>query len=127
VRDLISIIVGIAVGFAWLAIWHFVFLHAFGITVLRRKLEDHATRRERMKQLGKLRYILISGVLGVGLSFGLAITAADLVAHYSHGWVFAIVKLVLFSVFFGWFNGARTWSEVFRDPVPFPPNYPPLK
>jgi len=77
--------------------------------------------------MGKLRYILIFGVLGFGLAFGLGITAAGLLDHPSHGLVFNISKLVLSSVLFGWFQGARTWSEAFRDPVPFPPNYPPPK
>lgn len=125
-RDLISIIVGIAIGLAWLVIWHFFALHVFGIAVFRRKVEDRVSRRERIKQMGKLRYILMFGVLGFGLAFGLAMSTSDLLAHHPHGWISAIVKLVLFSVFFGWSDGARLWSEV-RDPVPFPPNYPPLK
>ena len=125
-RDLISIIVGLAVSFAWLAIWHFFTLHVLGIAVFRRKLDDRASRRERMKQMGRLRYILMFGVLGFGLAFGLAMSTSDLLGHDSDGWISAIVKLVLLSVSFGWFAGARLWSEV-RDPVPFPPNYPPLK
>ena len=72
--------------------------------------------------MGKLRYILIFGVLGFGLAFGLGIATAGLLEH---GLVFNIAKLVLSSVLFCWFQGARTWSEAFRDPVPFPPNYPP--
>jgi len=63
--------------------------------------------------MGKLRYILIFGVLGFGLAFGLGITAAGLLDHPSHGLVFNISKLVLSSVLFGWFQGARTWSEAF--------------
>ena len=77
--------------------------------------------------MGKLRYILIFGVLGFGVALGLAITTGDLLAQESHGWVAAVGKLVLLSVLVGWFQGAWTWSENFRDPVPFPPNYPPPK
>ena len=125
-RLFVSIIVVVTVGLAWLAIWASV-LHVLGITVFSRKTEDRATRQERKKQLGKLRYILIFGVLGSGLAFGLGITAADVLRHDSHDWVSTIAKLVFLSVLFGWFQGARTWNEAFRNPVPFPPNYPPQK
>jgi hypothetical protein len=104
-------------------------LHLFGIAffAFRRRPEDRASRRERIKQMGKLRYILMFGVLGFGLALGLGITTADLLVQESHGWVAVVGKLVLLSVLGGWFQGARTWSENFRDPVPFPPNYPPAK
>lgn len=122
----ISIAAGIAVAFAWLAIWA-LSLHAFGISAFARQVEDRASRRERIKRMGKLRYILIFGVLGSGLGFGLALVTADFLRHDSFGWISEIVKLAFLTVFFGWFLGARTWSETFRDPVPFPPNYPPAK
>jgi hypothetical protein len=122
----VSIILGIAVGLAWLAIWAYS-LHVFGIAAFSWRADDRSSRRERIKHMGKLRYILIFGVLGSGLAFGLGITAADLLGRDSHGWVFAIAKLVFLSVLFGWFQGARTWSEGFSDPVPFPPDYPPPK
>ncbi len=121
-RLFISIIVGVAVGLAWLAIWAFS-VRAFGIAVFSRQAEDRIRKRKRIKQMGKLRYILIYGVLGFGITFGLAITAADFIGHISHGWVAEIGKFVFLSAIFGWFQGARTWSEAFRDPVPFPPNY----
>jgi hypothetical protein len=124
VHWLISIAAGITVAFAWIGIWAFS-LHALGIAPLRRRAEDRADRRERLKRMGKLRYILIFGMLGTGLAFGLAITAADFLEHNSHSWGLAIGKLVFLSVLFGWFSGARTWSEAFREPVPFPPNYAP--
>jgi hypothetical protein len=77
--------------------------------------------------MGKLRYILMFGVLGFGLALGLAITTVDLLAQESHGWIAVVEKFVLLSVLGGWFLGAWTWSENFRDPVPFPPNYQPPK
>jgi len=76
--------------------------------------------------MGKLRYILIFGVLGFGLAFGLGTTAVEFLGHDSHGWVEACAKFVFSSLFFGGFYGAWTWSEI-RDPVPFPPNYGPPK
>jgi hypothetical protein len=122
-------IVGVAVALAWTAIWAYC-LHLFGIAfsaVFTRRPEDRASRRERIKEMGKLRYILIFGVLGSGLALGLGITTADLLAHESHSWGAVVWKLVLLSVLGGWFQGAWTWSENFRDPVPFPPNYLPPK
>jgi MFS family permease len=125
VRGLLSIIVGIAVGLFWLALWAYS-LRLFGIEALRRQAKDRTVMRERMKRMGKFRYILIFGVLGAGLAFGLALTTADLLEHLSHGWVLTIAKLVFLSVLFGWFQGARNWNG-FKDPVSFPPNYPPPK
>lgn len=119
---LVSIIAGVAVALAWIGIWGFS-VHVLGIAPLfRRRAEDRAARRERLKRMGKLRYILIFGVLGSGLAFGLAITAADFLAHTSHSWVFAIGKFAFSSALFGWYIGWRNWSAAFREPVPFPPN-----
>jgi hypothetical protein len=129
VREFVFIIIAIAVALAWMGIWAYC-LHLFGfafLAVFSRKPEDRASRRERIKQMGKLRYILMFGVLGFGLALGLGITTADLLAQESHGWVAVVGKLVLLSVLGGWFQGARIWNEAFRDPVPFPPNYPPPK
>ena len=120
------IIIGVAVAVVWMAIWAFA-LHAFGIPVLRRTVEDRAIRRERIKQMGKVRYILIFGVLGYGIPFGLALTTADLLRHDPHDWISAATQFVLISVLAGWFHGAMTWSEHFRNPVPFPPSFPPMQ
>jgi len=120
----ISVALGVAVAFGWSAIWVAV-LRVFAIPVLIRTPEDKAAQKQRIHQMGKLRYILIFGVLGSGIAFGLGLTTADFLDHLWHGWGFGIAKLVFVSVLFGWFNGARTWSEGF--PVPFPPNYPPAK
>ena len=121
----VSIVAGIALGLAWLGIWA-LSLRLFGIPVLSRQVEDRVRRRERIKEMGKLWYTLIFGVVGYGLAFGLGITAAGLLDHDSRSLGFVIAKLVLSSVFFGCFHGVSTWSE-FRDPVPFPPTYPPTK
>ena len=123
-RESVSIIVGIAVALAWMAVWSYG-LHLFGIAftaVFMRRPEDRARRRERIKRMGKRRYILVFGVLGFGLAMGLATTSGDLLARESHGWFAEVEKFVLSSVLGGWFFGSWTWSENFRDPVPFPPN-----
>jgi hypothetical protein len=54
-------------------------------------------------------------------------TVVDLLELHSRGWLAELAKLALMSMLLGWFQGARTWSEAFRDPVPFPPDYPPAK
>jgi len=129
VQWFIDIVRAIAIALAWMAIWAYC-LHLFGIAfsaVFMRQPEDRARRRERIKRMGKLRYILIFGVLGFGVAMGLAITTSDLLAQQSHGWIAVVEKFVLLSVLVGWLQGAWTWSENFRDPVPFPPNYPPPK
>ena len=71
----VSIVAGTALGLAWLGIWA-LSLRLFGVPVLSRQVEDRARRRERIKEMGKLWYILIFGVVGYGLAFGLGITAA---------------------------------------------------
>jgi len=126
VRWFASIVAGIAVVAAWLAIWTFL-LHSFGISAFPREPENRASRRERIKRMGELRYILVFGVFGFGLAFGLAITVADLLTFDFRGWTSVLGKLAMLTVLFGWLHGARTWSEAFRDPVPFPPEYPPPK
>ena len=125
-RWFVTIIAGVAVAFVWLTFWAFV-LRAFGIPVFRRTPEERDSRRERLKRMGKFRYVLIFGVLGPGVGFGLALITAELLDHNSHGWAYAATKLAALSVLFGWFHGARTWNEAFRDPVPFPPKYAPPK
>lgn len=125
-RAFVPIVVGVAVAFAWLTVWVFT-LRAFGVRVFAAKLEDRASRRERLRQIGKLRYVVIFGLLGTGVAFGLAIITAELLAYDSHSWVSEGVLLLLVSVLLGWYNGARSWREAFRDPAPFPPSYPPPK
>jgi hypothetical protein len=122
----IPILCGVAVGLVWLAIWAST-LRAFGILVLSRIPEERSQRRERFLRMGKLRYILIFGVFGSGLPLGLGITTAGLIGHSSGGWVGAVAKVVLLSLLGGWLNGARSWNDAVRYPVPFPPDYASLK
>ena len=125
-REVAFVMVGIAVGLVWMAIWAGL-LHVFGIAPFSRKVEDSASTRERLKRLGKVRYIATFGVLRVGLAFGLAMTTIDLVSQRSVGWSSESIKLVFFAVFYGLFMGFWNWRRAFRDPVPFPPEYPPPK
>jgi hypothetical protein len=120
---LIAVIVGVAVAFIWLIIWAYVLRMIFRVSLLQRKPEDRESRRERMKELGKLRYILLFGLLGYGFGFALALTTADLLTNRSLGIEVQAGKLLFLTVVFGWFQGARSWSEAFRDPTPFPPRY----
>jgi len=68
-RELGVVVAGIAIAFAWLTIWA-GFLHIFDLSPFRRKMTDRDVRRERLKALGKLRYILMFGVLGPDLRSG---------------------------------------------------------
>jgi hypothetical protein len=125
VRDAGSILAGIAVGLAWLVLWDRLLLGR-GVHLLQRKAEDRARRRERLKQMGKLRYVLLFGVLGYGFAFGLALTVADYIGRNAFGWTRELSRLVFLALVFGLFQGFRNWGE-FRDSVPFPPNYPAQK
>jgi len=70
------------------------------------------------------RNTIIFGVLGSGLAFGLAMITIDLVGDHSHGLAPELIKLLFSSVFFGLFQGSWGWRNAFREPVPFPPEYP---
>jgi|ERR1700735_213451 len=125
-REVAVFIAGLAFAFAWLAIWA-GFLHIFGFSPFRRKIEDSASKRQRLKRLGKLRYILTFGVLGPGFAFGLAMITMDVLSNRSRGWVSESIKFAFFAVFFGLFQGFGSWRNELRDPVSFPPAYPPVK
>jgi hypothetical protein len=125
-REVVLVIVGIAVALVWAAIWTGL-LHVLGVAPVSRKIEDPASTRERLKRLGKLKYIVIFGVLGPGFAFGLAMITIDFAGHRSTSWPSELIKLVLFAVFFGLIQGLWRWQRVLRDPVPFPPVYPPAK
>jgi uncharacterized membrane protein len=125
-REFAFVMAGIAAGIVWLAIWA-GFLQVFGIAPGLRNVEDSVSKRERLNRLGKLKYILIFGVLGYGLAFGLAMITVDLVSYRSQGWASELTKLLLFTVCIGLFQGLWGWHRAFRDPVPFPPDYPPAK
>lgn len=87
-RDFIlPLAAGVAVAFAWLVLWA-VSLHAFGIPVLKRNPEEREARKERLRAMGKWRYVLIFGVLGSGLGFGLGIVVANMIGtpHF-RGWI----------------------------------------
>ena len=122
VRFAASILGGVIVGFAWIAILSLA-LRYFGIRLWSREFQSE--RRERLKQLGKPKYVLTFGVCGYGISVGLAIASARLMAGDVSGWHRQSVELIFTSLLVGLFQGYRGWNEAFRDPVPFPPNYTP--
>lgn len=111
-RDFIlPVVAGVAVAFAWLGLWA-ISLHAFGIPVLKRNPEERGARKERLLAMGKWRYVLIIGVLGSGLGFGLGTVVADMIAtpHF-RGWIRAATQLVLSMVFFGLWSGVPLHSR----------------
>jgi hypothetical protein len=125
-REVVLVMFGIAVALVWAAIWTGL-LHVLGIAPVSRKVEDQTSTRERLKRVGKLKYIVIFGVLGPGLGFGLAMITIDFADHRSAGWLSELIKLILLAVGFGLIQGPWRWHRAFRDPVPFPPVYPPAK
>jgi hypothetical protein len=112
--------------FAWVVVWALV-LRAFGIAAFSRTLEGRAARRNRLQRMGKLLYVIIFGLTGVGPAFGLGMTVAGELDHASHNWISPIAKFLLLSLFMGLFYGLKTWTESIREPVPYPPIYPPMK
>jgi hypothetical protein len=69
--------------------------------------------------MGKLRYILIFGVLGNGFAFGLAIAVATGASFCKLGRAAAIFGAV--SLLGECFHGVRTWNHFFHTEVSFPP------
>jgi hypothetical protein len=122
---LISTFGGIAMILCWIAIWNRV-LRGFGVALFGRTPEERSARRERIIRMGKFRYIVIHGVLGFGLAFGIAMVSRDVFGGDSPKFIAALWKLLATSVLFGWLHGTTTWNESFSDKDPFPPRYPPL-
>jgi hypothetical protein len=124
-RDFVlPVTAGVAVAFGWLALWG-IFLRACGIPALKRSPEERAARKERIVAMGKLRYVIIFGILGKGMGFGLAMVVANNIGmqHFS-GWR-AATQLAVWMIFYGLWYGVATWNQSFRGEVPFPPHYPP--
>jgi hypothetical protein len=128
---LASVLVGVVVAFAWAALWA-VALRSFGLPVLMRTPEECATRKQRILQLGKLRYVALFGVLGNGVAFGLAVAIAITLdtRMVTRGpfnvWRGAVIFGAM-AVLGGCFHGLRSWYQLFRTEVLFPPAYPPMK
>jgi hypothetical protein len=82
--------------------------------------------------MGKLQYILVYGILGYGCAMGLGIAAAIMLSHrlMSHRpveWSEGALLFGVIALLGGSLHGLRTWNELFRVDVPFPPVYPPQK
>jgi hypothetical protein len=124
VRELvIPIVVGVAIAFAWMAVWALA-LHASGIPVLMRTPEDIASRKQRIIKMGKFRYILIFGLLGYGFAFGLGISIALMMSRGRYDWVYGATMFGAISLVGGLMNGIRAWNHLFSVQTPFPPDYP---
>jgi hypothetical protein len=120
----IEITVVLAVVLGWLVLWS-IALRAFDVP-LPLTPEGRASRRERILRMGKVRYILVFGMLGPGLAMGLGMTVSGLLGH-SLDWVGAAIRILLWTVLFGWWQGARVWNLSFRGEIAFPPRFPPQR
>ena len=123
---IIPIVVGVAIAFAWMAVWALA-LRAVGVPVLMRTPEERNARKQWVLQMGKLRYILIFGVLGRGFGYGLGISIALMVSRGHYNWGYAATMFGTISVVVGLMNGIRAWNQLFRVETPFPPRYPTSK
>ena len=115
---------GVAVAVTWMAVWALL-LRAFGFPILCKSSEERATRKERILAMGKWRYVLTFGVLGMGFALGLGNVVASIMEGSHFSWMPAGIQLALWMVFCGLWNGVMKWNQTFRAEVPFPPSYPP--
>lgn len=123
---IIPIVVGVAIAFAWMAVWA-LGLRAVGVPVLMRTPEERNARKQRILQMGKLRYTLVFGVLGSGFGYGLGISIALMMSRGHYNWGYAATMFGAISVVVGLMNGIRAWNRLFRVETPFPPHYPTSK
>ena len=124
---IIPIVVGVAIAFAWMAVWA-LGLRAVGVPVLMRTPEERNARKQRILQMGKLRYTLVFGVFGSGFGYGLGISIALMVSRGHYNWGYAATMFGAISVVAGlmkWHKEHGTNS--FRVETPFPPHYPTSK
>jgi hypothetical protein len=88
----------------------------------RRKAEDRMRIRERLMHMGQLKYILTVGLLGSGLTLGLAMATFDLCLDPSpHDWPREVFKVAFLSLFYGLLSGAIGWDAAFSDKGDPPP------
>jgi hypothetical protein len=124
--SLTSIGLGLLVGFAWLLVWGIV-LRAPIIVWLVRSPEERALRKQRFTRMGRLRFILLVGILGTGLAFALSMTVSGIMYGGTLSWRWMNAKVVFMSLSFGIFQGSISWDSHFQKEIAFPPHYPPLK
>jgi len=123
-RLIVSIAAGVAVSLAWSALC-LIAIRACGIPVLIRTSEQRAPKKQHMIQMGRLRYVLIFGVIGNGIPYGLGIATAIMMDRYFANCGEGAIIFGVVSLLYGIFNGVKGWNAVFRTEVPFPPAYPP--
>lgn len=125
-RDfVIPLAVVLVVASAWTAMCVLV-MRAFGISSWTLTPAQQATRKQSFLQLGRWRYVLIFGILCHGFAMGFGIATAIAIMSGTHRST-AVVIFGTIAVFTSCMSGIRTWNELFRTEVPFPPLYPPFK
>ena len=118
-RDfVIPLAVGLVLAFAWMAICLLV-MRALGIPSWMLTPAQLAARKQRLLQMGRWRYVLFFGILCHGFAMGLLIATAIAIMP---GTLFGTI-----AVFSRCMSGVKTWNELFRAEVPFPPLCPPFK
>lgn len=116
---MLGFMIGLAAGCLWLLLWGLV-LRAAGIPVYGKSPEQREMRRQRLLRMGRVRYVVVEGILGFGVAFGLAMTVSEFIRHPAEGWIYAVGNFVVFAVVFGLVHSIDGWAKV-RGAVPFPP------
>jgi hypothetical protein len=117
------ILLGIVAALAWLLVWA-IALRRLHMQVSGKTPDE---RRTRLLEIGKLRYVVVFGILGNGVALGLAAAVAVIATRGASDWREAVALLAVVAVFAGGFNGWRRWSLEFQRPAPFPPGHPPAR
>jgi len=115
-----SFSLGLLVGFLWLLLWG-IALRTPLLVWFMRTPEERAKRQQRFMRMGRVRYVLLVGILGRGLAFGLGMTIAGIADDGVASWGRTIAKLIILSLFWGGYYGSTSWDMHFRSEVPFPP------
>lgn len=115
-----SVGLGVFAGYLWLLVWGAV-LRTPLIIWFKRTPEKRALRQQRFIRMGRLRDVLLVGVLGSGFAFALGMTIAGIVDDGAASWGRTIEKFIFLALAFGCFQGSINWDTHFRNEVSFPP------
>lgn len=122
----LSIGIGVAICFAWLGIWALM-LRAFGVPIWTSRPEEREAYRQRIIRLGRLRYVLVFGIFGIGFGLGFAIATSivffDPSPHAAPDWMRFVGLFVVVALTAGLIQGTRNWNENFREAASFPPRF----
>jgi hypothetical protein len=113
----------VGAGLAWTAIW-VALLHVLRLARFLGPIEGLALKQERLRRIGKTKYILTFGVMGAGVWYAGMMVIIDLIWRSRPlQWEVEISKFAFLAILFGCFMGYRNWGRTFDEPTPYSPNY----